>query len=113
MDKALSNLEKVTVWLVGHKVDCKVLLAVCRDLNLSGCDVEWVSDLLACSLVDNLQQCPVDAHWEHKFVVESQRFLLALPSGMGESEVNVVNTKLELPLAACAALEHFLVQNNL
>ena len=100
MDEALGNLEEIAVGLVGHEIDGEVLSAVGSDLNLGRGHIEGISNLLARSFVCDLEEGPVDAHGEHKFVVESKRLRFALPSRVSETEIDVVDAQLELTFAA-------------
>jgi hypothetical protein len=53
--EALSDLEKVTIWLKRSKVNIKHKSGVRLDFNLSRPNVKWIFALFSCFLVDNRQ----------------------------------------------------------
>jgi hypothetical protein len=70
MNEALSNLEKVTVGLVGRKFNVELEGALCADFLLCRRHIEGVLHVFTGGLIEDLKQSPVDTHREAVFVVD-------------------------------------------
>ena len=113
MHETLRHLEKVTVRHERSKVHIELVGAIGFDLLLFGLNIEWVFHKLPRSLVKYLKNGPINANWEHKFILNCNCFRLANSTSVCELKVNRINVDLKFFGFIRNGLQHLLVQDDL
>lgn len=94
VNKTLSYLEKVAVWLIRWKVNVKLETTVCWNLLASGRDRKRVFDFSSCGFVCYFQKSPIDAYWEAEFVLKGHSFRFTDTTWVRKLEINRLHTEL-------------------
>ena len=113
LNKALPNLEEVTVGFIGRESDDECLRRVRGDRGLRGTEAEWIIILLPCFVAHYFPKHPTHFHIKWEFIVDSQLLRFAESAALSEGEVQEVFPQLQVSQLGEYLLEHLFVQHHL
>ena len=113
MNKALSDLEEISIRFKWCEIQIEHEIAVCFYFNLRGLYFERILAFFACFLIDYWQKSPVNSDREGKLVLQGKLVIFAQCSVLCKPEVNVLGRQLKILKFWFIALNHFFMQHCL
>ena len=113
MNKALSDLEEVTVWLKRSKFHIERIRTIGGYSHILRTDSEWIVNHLVRDLVQDWQQDPVNLNVKGKLVLHGHLSWIAESTAFLESKVNVFLSEPNVSIFRTHFKEHFFVQDYL
>ena len=88
MNKALSDLEKVTVRFKRGEFNIELEGTTGRNFLNCWCNIEWVFNKFTCCFIQYLKKSPINSNWKSKLILNSHCFWLRYSATVCKLKIN-------------------------